>query len=83
MSSKTTLRNLIVSVVLLLIGFKALLYLGEGYISAAGGNLPFVSDYIAMIKGMDTMMTYGLAAILAILIVAYLLSGNKEKRQNF
>jgi len=77
MGSKS-IRNLIIALVVLLIGIRAVIFIFNSYLSqfTVAGSL---TGIVGAVEGMSTLLTYGILALIVIAIPFYLSKRSKEK----
>lgn len=77
MGSKSV-RNLIIALVILLIGIRMIVFVFNNYMSrfAVAGSL---TEIVAAVEGMGTLLTYGIIVLIIIAIPFYLSKRSGEK----
>lgn len=71
------IRDLIATLIILIIGIKLLATIGFSYISNAGVNMP---EFAVSIEALGNMMVIGLSFLTIILIPFYLSKRSEEKK---
>lgn len=78
MTAKDT-KNIIISIVVLLVGIQLVVYLAKGYIPKDADYLP--KDVFSSVSSLANLMTIGLVIILFLALPFYFSRRSDEKKQ--